>query len=199
MKYLKIKLMILNNLKINLSNMFKDCKSLKEFSIKTNDEIKQEDKFKEKEEKNNQIENSNKHCSQKSDNESNIFNNKFIEIENNINKNKSIIYNNFYCSHSKDNITEDELGKIHEIIISSYNFTTNLSEFNYSRFLIKNNNHIFCSINESLKPLILELMENDSNLDKDKINSNNYYQLELKKNKINVVNISFMFYNCSKI
>ena len=52
MKFIKIKLLILNNIKIDLRYMFYDCSSLKEFSVIYPKENKQEEKLEEDKEEN---------------------------------------------------------------------------------------------------------------------------------------------------
>ena len=99
MKYLKIKLIILNNVKINLSCMFKDCKSFKKISFVSKDEINLENEF-QSQETDNINENIYTSDPHELENQSILSNNIFEEIEDNINKNKSSIYNKFSFVYS---------------------------------------------------------------------------------------------------
>ena len=145
-KNLKIKLMIMNNIRINLSFMHHDCKELKKFSLISEKGTKEtdEDIFK-KVQKNREINTINR-------NDSNELNNqlshefygfiKAIKTSKKIHENtkvyKSTIQrkklNFIYILLNKNIISEEDKKKVNEIIIKSHNFLLASSSFNYSVF-----------------------------------------------------------------
>ena len=143
MKFLKIKLLILNNIKIDLSYMFYDCSSLKEFSIIYPKEIKIEEKLVEDKEE-NQTE------SLKSDDSNSQLNQIYnYTISNEAEKGKKQYneyksfnyikqkYHNIYIGNKND-ISDFEKIKINRYYISSLNFLR--SSFSFNSPEIQNNN-----------------------------------------------------------
>ena len=173
MKILKIKLLILNNKKINLSYMFYKCDSLKKFNLLSKEETKSEEKY------------NNKNHSNENINILDLNENQFtINLDTNSKTNKSnnnktesdFIHNN---SKINNNISKNIEEKMSSIINLSHDiFSSSLSkiEFQKSNDLnLSNDNSFFLKF---CKQIILH--------EKKQLNSKEYY--------IIVNDIKYMFY-----
>jgi len=149
-KSLKIKLLILNNIKIDLSCMFSDCSSLKEFSIIYPNENKKKEKLKEDIKEN-----------QPGSLKSNDLNSQLYQIyshseSNEINRNSNNEYklfnyikqiNHLIYNSNNYNISDIELNKINKYYISSINFIEPLSLFNSSEI----QNYCYNEVNSKIQ------------------------------------------------
>ena len=210
LKMLKIKLIILNNTKIDLSYMFYDCMELKKFYVlppQSENELKEEKiNLKNENENINKLDDLNNQLynplnySDKSDLKLEEMNkNKYIK-ESSIYKNKlHIIFpvniNNSY----------DEGVKIDQILNESHNFLFSSTSFHQSN--IKNNNiNGYNSINEDSFLLTNSTIINfNDNSYKNKTLYEHFYSLKLslsnsyKNNTIIPTDLSYMFSGCSSI
>jgi len=187
MKLLKVKLLILNNKKIDLSYMFYECKYLKLFYlISTKKDISQPD-YKDENIKNKSENNINTDNFDDLNNQSNLtikteYNNN--ELTNKFNQDIKIyyIYNDFNDNKEKEknnfiiNLSHDFLSSSYSLIKSpNYNF------IDYSSFY-KNS--------FSLKSWKIKRMN---------INENESKNRKYKKDKILARDLSYMFYGCSSL
>jgi hypothetical protein len=177
MKFIKIKLLILNNIKIDLSGMFYDCSSLKGFSIIYPKKNKQEEKLEEDKEE-NQTE-----SLKSDDSNSQLYQIYDYTISNEAEKGKKPYYeyksfnyikqkyHNIYISNKND-ISDFEKNKINRYYISSLNFL--VSSFSFNSPEIQNNNIDKDNLNSqySLESNISEIIKNNINTNE----SNNSYK-----------------------
>ena len=207
MKFLKIKLLILNNIKIDLSYMFYDCSSLKEFSIIYPKENKQKEKLeKEKEERqteslisdelNNQLY---QIYNYSTSNEIDIIINNEYKSFNYIKQIHHIIYNN-----NNIDISDFETNKINKYYIPSLNFLVPSSSFNLSEirnyFIDEDNSNNQHSFTSNISGITKNTNTNENN------NTYKYFYYILlhkinspKINKIIAINLKGMFYECSSL
>jgi hypothetical protein len=210
MKSLKIKLLILNNIKIDLSYMFYECSSLKEFSIIYPKENKQEEKLEEDKEE-NQTE------SLKSDDSNSQLNQIYnYTISNEAEKGKKPYneyksfnyikqkYHNIYIC-KKNDISDFEKIKINRYYISSLNFLR--SSFLLNSPEIQNNNMYIDNLNSqySFESNTSEIIKKYNNTNENN-NTYKYFYYHLlhninspKINKIIATNLKGMFYECSSL
>ena len=179
LKKLEVKLLIINNNKINLSLMFYNCKYLKEFYLASKDKKKSKEKNKDKN-INNQTKSLNVDTLDTLNNESNK---KFIyEYNNYINNilNKEIkLYYNYNSEKEYDENMNTIINISHEYLSPSYS----------SIELRNNNSNDYISINEnSWKTKGLNFIKNSYIKGK---NSG--------KNNILVTDLSYMFSGCSSL
>jgi hypothetical protein len=187
MKSLKIKLLILNNIKIDLSCMFYECSSLKEFSIIYPKKNKQEEKLEEDKEENDQTE------SLKSDDSNSQLNQIYnYTISNEAEKGKKPYneyksfnyikqkYHNIYISNKND-ISDFEKNKINRYYISSLNFLVSSFSFNSSE--IQNDNMNINNLNSqySFESNISEIIKKNINTNENN-NTYKYFNYHLSHN-----------------
>ena len=129
-KYLKIKLIIPNKIKINLSFMFYECTSLKEFHLMSEENLNFKNEY------NNENKNENSQIENIKINNSFYSNNQSMKLNSSINnENKNIIITQF----SNDNYSYDKKNK-NNLINSSFNYLNDSLLFNSNEFEINNNN-----------------------------------------------------------
>ena len=215
-KQLKIKLVILNNKGMNLNHMFYDCKSLKNFSALSQEEIKPEIAFKE-ENKNNQIKIINSSYSNEFyDKKNHKFDNykTIYSISNEVNNtkrvDKSYINRNklhiLLCKSYKKDISDYDEQKMQEIFDNSHCFLFKSSLFDSNKFQndcnIKEENLINA---DSFFSTITTIVKKDSKTIKNKDFYEYFYSLKFTSYDIfgveNIVanDLSYMFYGCSSL
>ena len=215
-KFLKIKLMIINDKRINLSYMLYNCKSLKKFyripkeenNFNSDNEIK-------KEIKDGKIETNHKFDLNGTHNNLSYnfyhFNDTKKEFnETFINKNKPTNYSNklnliYIHSDNKNKISDEDEEKMNEIILKSNNFLSPLSPFYLFDFRNKNINE-----NSSINHYQFPTTESEITKRKENTNENislyeNFYPTKqpldysYEKNNIIPTDLSYMFYGCSSL
>ena len=128
MKLLKVKLLILNDKKINFSNMLHECQALKEFHI-----ISEEEEISKQEHKNENIKN--KESFVDLNNQSNIvFLNSYNNITNIFNEALKIynIYNDFYVDN--ENQKMNYISNLSDEILSSSNSSIKSDNNKYNEY-----------------------------------------------------------------
>ena len=173
MKILKIKFLILNEGKINLSHMFHNCDSLKKFNLLSQDEAKLKENYNEK---NSEIENID--ISNSSD--SKIFK----EKETNIISNNSNINKNIY-DNTKE--TQNNIYNLNSDFLSSKYSAITLINNNYSDYSLINDNKIFINFYKSKIFNYYGIKIFDEGL-----------LYSVNKNII-ANNLSYMFFGCSSL
>ena len=188
MKLLKIKLLVLNNKKIDLSFMFYNCKSLKEFKLvsKFEEIIKEDNK---KEYHNNQSKNKLIDNSVDANTQSDLTSkNNGNDINHLLNQAIKIYY--MYNDFDRNN----DLEKLNNIInLSNDYITPSLNSIEYKN---KNNNCIEYNLfNEN--SLSLNNWKN-IRLNNDSLNLYKVYK-NIEKDKIIATDLSYMFFGCSSL
>ena len=198
MKFLKVKLIIFNNKKINFSYMFYDCVSLIDFEIYSKQEVEFNKKFyMQKKKIPTSIKNENN--SIQIDNKSEDIYKTIIENNNDPTSNNSRTNSIYNSSCENQNISlEYELEE--KIINSGSNFLSN--KFN-STELMYNDNEFFSINTNTFSPTVIKKItkkiETGGNIYKKNIN---LYHINLKiPKKINIfaIDLSYMFYGCSSL
>ena len=178
MKILKIKLLILNNKKINLSYMFYKCDSLKKFNLLSKEETKSEEKYNNKNHSNGNI------------NILDLNENPFtINLDTNSKTNKSnnnktesdYIHNNSKINNNISKNIEEQMSSI--INLSHDIFSSSLSTIGFQK-----SNDLILSDDNSF---FLKFCKQKILLEKEQLNSKDYY--------IIVKDIKYMFYECSSL
>ena len=193
MKFLKVILIILNNVKINFSYMFYDCHSLVHFDIISNENKKIKNKITKHTKNNFKYDKFPQETLNKSENS---FNTIIEDYNYQIQNNSNLL--SFFDYSSENDISIDESEK-KEIINSSINYL-------YSSFKstdVKNNDNEYFSINKSSfssSMINIDTKKPEVCVDKN-IKYNSLYQsnLKSKKNYIFATNLSYMFYSCSSL
>ena len=211
-KFLKIKLMILNNVGINMSHMFYDCNSLKKFYDISKKEIKPREIIKEEKNK-NQNNNINEFNTKESENQIyNHFynNNKSSKTPSEVCKNKISDKSYFHgrkrpfipLIYSYDNlnvISDENREKIKKVFIRSFDFLIPSYLFYYSKFQKKD------YINEASSTYSsISTTKRVSSPNKSKSLCEYIYYLKMSllnhfKRNIFVTDMSYMFYGSSSL
>ena len=199
LKFLKVKLLILNNENINLSYMFYDCHSLIDFKILLKDEVNSENKnqtnneinptvpIKENLPKENIINLDNSYKEITEDYNYQASNNSRLEsLINNLSQNSSIPF--------------DEENEEERIINSSANY---LSHSNHLTEILYYNNEDFLSNTNCFSSTIRKIVSKKTGVSGNKYMKNCYiFQKNFKKNEkiyIYPTDLSYMFYGCSSL
>ena len=210
-KYLKIKLLILNNKRIDLSYMFNDCESLKKFYLfsQKKNNFKNEEENLMKEEYND--EKAESIITNKENLQINPFynydksNNTFKEISND----KKLIHNNYrnqiHFIYSNKNINSDiEKEKIKEIMKNSGKYLSEISSFDSYEPQNNNINEINSTTETEYPTIKTKINKSNKNNENQTINEILYYfklnfSNSSKKNNIIPTDLSSMFCGCSSL
>ena len=214
MKILKIKLLILNTPEINLSKMFYNCSSLKNFCLVTKYELKLKNKLIEKE-KDTQIDNLDKNSSEETNKQSSVN----LYLFNKSSNKSEIIYENdsmfdfsdyktksqfIFNYSSKNAISEDKKKQINQIVFQSHNFLFPFLSFDPILFRFNNNGYKLININLFSSPNINYKLIKENNKDSEANNllEDIYYNLlyldnYYDRNNNIITDLSCMFYGCS--
>jgi surface protein len=208
-KFLKIKLMILNNVKIDLSYIFNECNLLKEFYVIPREDIKQQE---------NQLIKKQKYYKNESDlddSDNQLFQkfypsnktNKMSNIKNNnINSDILSIYKNkfnlIFCYCKEKRIPDDEKKVMDQFFILSFNFfslPTFIDTTIFQNIINENSSEI------SIDSTISECNNINNKTVEKKSFDECFYAVRLilsnsfKRNTIIATDMSNMFYGCSSL
>ena len=214
MKILKIKLLILNSPEINLSKMFYNCSSLKNFCLVTKYELKLKNKLIEKE-KDTQIDSLDKNNSEEINKQSSVN----LYLFNKSSNKSEIIYENdsmfdfsdyktksqfIFNYSSKNAISEDKKKQINQTVFQSHNFLLPFLSFDSILFRFNNNGYKLININLFSSPNINYklIKKNNKDIETNNLLENIYYNLLYLDNYCDINNniitdLSCMFYGCS--